>query len=241
MSSSRRPVVGICAALHPARWTVWTDVEANLSPRTYSVGVSAAGGVPVVLPADEVGAREPDQVLDLLDALILSGGADIDPSLYGEEALDETQPTRLARDEFEAALARRAIERALPVLGVCRGMELLNVVRGGTLEQHLPETERHLQTPGRFSDHAVRLEPGSLAARAVGRELLAVRSHHHQGLARLGEGVVPVGWSEPDGVIEAIELAGQAYALGVLWHPEEDVESRVVAWLVEAATVGVPA
>lgn len=220
---------------------VWTDVEANLSPRTYSVAVSDAGGLPVVLPADEVGAREPDRVLDLLDALILSGGADIDPSLYGEEAQDETQPTRLARDEFEAALARRALERALPVLGVCRGMELLNVVRGGTLEQHLRETERHLRTPGRFSDHEVRLEPGSLAARAVGSDRLAVRSHHHQGLARLGEGVVPVGWSEPDGVIEAIELADQTCALGVLWHPEEDVESRVVAWLVEAATVGAPA
>jgi putative glutamine amidotransferase len=120
-------------------------------------------------------------------------------------------------------------------------MELLNVACGGTLEQHLPEAERHLHTPGKFSDHDVRLEPGSLAARAVGGERVSVRSHHHQGVAELGDGLRPSGWSVPDGVIEAIEQAEAGYALGVLWHPEEDLKSRVIASLVGAARTEVAA
>ena len=243
MSSAgdRRPVIGICAALHPAGWTVWRDVEANVSQRTYSVAVGRAGGLPLLLPADADAARDPGQLLGLLDALILTGGADLDPSLYEEAAGGETQSTNLERDTFEAALARGALERGLPLLGVCRGMELLNVVAGGSLEQHLPEAERHLHTPGQFVDHGVRLEAGSLAARAVGTERLAVRSHHHQGIGRLGAGLVASGWSEPDGVIEAIEMPGRDFVLGVLWHPEEDTESQVIAALTEAAGVGVGA
>jgi len=235
VTASQRPVVGICAAVHPAAWTVWRDVEANVSQRTYSLALGAAGAMPIVLPPDEGGVREPDGVLDLLDALILAGGADIDPSLYGAERQPETQDTNLDRDRFEFALAARALERDLPLLAVCRGMEVLNVVCGGTLEQHLPEAERHLHTPGRFSDHEVRLEPGSLAARAVGSERVAVRSHHHQGVAELGDGLVASGWSEPDGVIEAAENPDRRYVLGVLWHPEEDVKSSVLASLVEAS------
>jgi len=239
--SRRRPVVGICAAVHPARWTVWKDVEANIAPRSYSLAVGAAGGMPVVLPPDEGGADDPGDVLDLVDALVLTGGSDIAPELYGSEASSETQPTNLERDRFELGLSAGALERGLPLLGICRGMELLNVACGGTLEQHLPEAGRHLHTPGRFSDHQVRLEPGSLAARAVGEERVSVRSHHHQGVAELGDGLRPSGWSVPDGVIEAIEQAEAGYALGVLWHPEEDVKSRVIASLVGAARTEVAA
>jgi putative glutamine amidotransferase len=241
MSGRRRPVVGICAAVHPAAWTVWRDVEANVSQRTYSLAVGAAGALPIVLPPDEGSTREPDDVLDLLDALILAGGADIDPSLYGAEPQEETQASNLDRDRFEFALASRALERDLPLLAVCRGMELLNVVCGGTLEQHVPETERHLHTPGRFRDHEVRLEPGSLAARAVGRERVAVRSHHHQGVGRLGDGLHASGWSEPDGLIEAFESPSNRYAFGVLWHPEEDQGSNVLASLVAASRAEVAA
>ena len=237
----RRPVVGITAALHPAGWTVWRDVEANISPRAYSVAVGAAGGLPLLLPPEEGTAREPDQVLDLIDALILSGGGDLDPGLYGGDSELETQAANPERDAFEAALARGALDRDMPVLGICRGMELLNVVCGGTLEQHVAEAEIHLHTPGTFSDHDVRLEPGSLAARAVGRERVAVRSHHHQGMGRLGDGVAPAGWSEPDGLIEAIEVPGKAFALGILWHAEEDRRSPVVAAITEAAKAGAAA
>lgn len=231
----RRPVVGITAAIHPAAWTVWRDVEANVSQRTYSLVAGDAGGLPLILPPDEATADEPDQLLDMLDALLLTGGADIDPALYGAERENETQASNTERDRFELTLARGALERDMPVLGICRGMQLLNVACGGTLEQHVPEAERHLHTPGRFSDHEVRLEPGSLAARAAGRERVAVRSHHHQGIGKLGDGLVATGWSEPDGVIEAIEMPDRAFALGILWHAEEERRTPVVAALADAA------
>jgi putative glutamine amidotransferase len=113
-------------------------------------------------------------------------------------------------------------------------MEMLNVIRGGTLVQHLDDLALHRHTPGVFSDHGVRLEPGSLAARIVGAERTEAKSAHHQGLDQLGEGVVATGWAD-DGLVEAIELPDRAFAVGVLWHPEEDERSRVVGALVEEA------
>ncbi|MDQ3573005.1 MAG: gamma-glutamyl-gamma-aminobutyrate hydrolase family protein [Actinomycetota bacterium] len=228
-------VVGITAAPHRASWSVWSGVEANISQRTYTLAVADAGAVPVLLPPAEGGACDPEAVLEVVDALILSGGGDLDPALYGAEAQAEVQEPNRDRDAFELALARCALERGQPVLGICRGMELLNVACGGTLEQHLAGADRHLLTAGTFTEHDVRLEPGSLAASAAGREHVTVRSHHHQGLAELGEGVVATGWSEPDGVIEAIELPEQRFALGVLWHTEETRRSPVVAALARAA------
>jgi putative glutamine amidotransferase len=123
-------------------------------------------------------------------------------------------------------------------------MQLLNVALGGTLVQHLPDLlghGEHRHTPGSFGDHDVRLEEGSLAARVVGAERVTVKSHHHQGVERLGEGLVASGWSLTDELVEAIELRGRPFALGVLWHPEEDERSRVVAALVEAARAQVGA
>jgi putative glutamine amidotransferase len=130
------------------------------------------------------------------------------------------------------------------VLGICRGMQMLNVACGGTLVQHLPDAvgdDRHCHTPGAFSDHSVRLEPGSLAARAVGAERTEVKSHHHQAVDELGEGLVASGWSEPDGLVEALERHDRRHVLGVLWHPEEDERSRVIGALVEAARAKVGA
>ncbi len=231
---ARRPVIGITAMVERAAWTVWADVEVNVSQRTYSRGVSEAGGLPLLLPADEASAESPDQLLDLLDGLVLAGGSDIDPASYGAPAAAQTKGARIERDRFELALCHGALARGLPVLGVCRGMQLLNVACGGTLEQHLPDAERHLHTPGRFCDHDVRLAPGSRAARAVGAERVSVRSHHHQGVARLGEGLMASGWAEPGDTIEAIETGGDAWALGILWHAEEERRSPVLQALVEA-------
>lgn len=231
----RPPVVGITTALHPATWSVWSGVDANVVQRTYTLAVADADAVGVLLPPDVAGTRDPDRVLDIVDALLLSGGADLDPALYGADPEPELQVTNRERDEFELALARRALERDLPVLGICRGMEVLNIACGGGLEQHLAGAERHILTPGTFSEHDVRLEPGSLAARAVGREHVTVRSHHHQGIGALGEGLIPSGWAEPDGVIEAIESPRHRFVLGVLWHAEESRRSPVVAALAEAA------
>jgi putative glutamine amidotransferase len=234
------PVIGICAAVERARWAAW-NVEANVSQRTYSDGIAAAGGVPVVLPPADEMASDPDLVLDLLDGLILSGGGDIDPAAYGAEKGPETIGARPERDRFELALARRSLERDMPVLGICRGMELLNVALGGTLEQELPEAQVHLHTPGQFTDHEVQLEPGSLAAQAVGAEQVSVRSHHHQGIGDLGEGLVISGHSVPDGIVEAIEVPDRRWVLGVLWHAEEQRRSAIIDGLVDAARQEVPA
>ena len=179
-------------------------------------------------------------MLDLLDGLILAGGADIDPSAYGAEPHEETIGTVPERDTFEIALARSALERDLPLLGICRGMQLLNVAPGGTLIQHLPEShghEDHRRTPGTFdgADHDVRLEPGSLAARAAGEEVHGTKSHHHQGVDRLGEGLGVTGWAELDELPEAIEAPDRRFALGVQWHPEADELSVVIESFVREA------
>jgi putative glutamine amidotransferase len=230
------PAIGISAALEQARWGNW-DSLVLLSPRTYSLAVQRAGAHALILSPDDAVADDPDQLLDLLDGLLLSGGSDVVPRSYGAAAHEETRPGSEERDRFEIALARAAAARDMPVLGVCRGMQVFNVAFGGTLDQHIANLEIHRHTPGAFHDHEVVLEPASLAARAAGAERLSVKSHHHQGVATLGEGLVVSGRAEDD-LIEAIELPGSGFALGVLWHPEEAGGadgSHPIAGLVEAA------
>jgi putative glutamine amidotransferase len=229
-----RPVIGICAALERARWGAW-ETLVLLSPRNYSLAVQREGAIALMLSPDDAVADEPDQLLDMLDGLILAGGSDVDPASYGANPHPETRGTNAQRDRFELALARAALERDMPVLGICRGMQMLNVACGGTLEQHLADIQTHRHTPGEFCDHPVDLEPDSLAARAARTERLAVKSHHHQGVAQLGAGLDVTGRNPSDGVIEAIELPDRQFALGVLWHPEEDERSRVIGALVEEA------
>jgi putative glutamine amidotransferase len=218
-----RPVIGLCAAIEPARWSVWDD-EAVLLPRSYATAVQRAGGLALVLPPDPVASEDPDETLDLLDGLLLAGGADY--GVYPE------------RDVYELALATRALERDLPFLGVCRGMQLMNLARGGTLIEHLPDTlghEDHRATPGAFGDHDVRLVEGSLAARAAGAVVHPTKSHHHQGVDVIGEGLDVTGWASLDDLPEAIEDPSRRFALGVQWHPEADPVGAEIAALVEAA------
>lgn len=234
-----RPVIGICTAIERARWSVW-DQQAALLPRNYVAAVQRAGGLVVMLPPDPELAADPQQALELIDGLILAGGADIDPASYGQQAHPETLGTVPDRDAFEVALTRAALERGMPVLGICRGMQLINVACGGTLIQHLPEHfghHEHRRVVGSFdgADHDVVLTEGSLAARAAGELVHATKSHHHQGVEELGEGLVVSGVSTLDELPEAIELADGGFALGVQWHPEADVASSVVGALVEAA------
>ena len=183
---------------------------------------------------------DPDSLLDRIDALLLAGGSDIAPSTYGAEPAPETTGFRPERDEFELALLRGAIERDMPALGICRGMQMLNVACGGTIDQNVPDrlggSIRHREVPGTYSEHEVLVDPDSLAAQAVGGDRAAVRSHHHQGVDRLGDELAVTGRSADDELVEAIELPGRRYALGVLWHPEEDNESKVIRSLVEAAS-----
>jgi putative glutamine amidotransferase len=234
-----RPIIGLCTALERAQWSVW-DQQAALIPTSYLAAVRRAGGMAVLLAPDPELIEEPDEALDVVDGLVLIGGADIDPASYGAEPDPETVGTVPERDAFEIALTRRAIERGIPLLGICRGMQLLNVARGGTLHQHLPEQfghHEHLRERGSFdgADHDVRLTPGSVAARAAGEELHGTKSHHHQGVDRLGDGLVVTGVATLDGLPEAIELPGDAFALGVQWHPEADERSRLIGALVAAA------
>jgi putative glutamine amidotransferase len=191
----------------------------------------------VLLPVD---ARAPLELLDRIDGLMLIGGADLDPASYGAPRDPATESTYPARDEFELAIVRAAIERALPVLAICRGMQILNVAFGGTLEQNLVAVDGshpHRKVLGTFdgNEHTVNLEPGSLAARAVGEQAHIARCHHHQAVLDLGDGLVVTGRAASDGVVEAIELADGHWALGVQWHPEADDGSRLFGALLEAA------
>lgn len=232
-----RPVIGVCTAIEEASWGAW-QVMCHLTPYSYSRAIQRTGALALLLPPDDLAAEAPNEVLDLLDGLVLAGGSDIDAASYGAAPHPETRGSRPERDRFELALAHRAMESELPLLAICRGMQVLNIARGGTLVQHLPEVvghEEHRHTPGSFSDHPVRLEPGSLAARAAGADSVDVKSHHHQGVDELGEGVVATGWSTEDDLVEAIEVPDRRFALGVLWHPEEDHGSRVLEALVEEA------
>jgi putative glutamine amidotransferase len=234
-----RPVIGICTGLERARWTVW-EREAFLVPRAYVDAVQVAGARAVLIPPDELTPEELDAALDGVDGLLLAGGADVDPASYGAPRHRCTRNTRPERDAAEIPLARRAVARDQPVLGICRGMHLLNVALGGTLNQHLPDDlghgdhRRHL---GSFddADHDVRLAPGSLAAYACGELCHATKSHHHQGVDQLGEGLVASGWSVLDEIVEAIESSDARWVLGVQWHPEADPASPVVGALVAAA------
>jgi putative glutamine amidotransferase len=234
-----RPVIGICTPLEQARWGAW-DLQAFLLPRSYVDPVNRAGAMALLLAPDRALTENPGEVLDLLDGLMLAGGADIDPGAYGAEPHPETIGSVAERDAFEIALVRAAVARDLPLLGICRGMQILNVACGGTLHQHLPELlghEHHRRVLGSFdgADHDVRLLPGSLAARAAGEELHATKSHHHQGVDRVGEGLRVTGRSTIDDLPEAIEVPGNRFTLGVQWHPEADETSRLIAALVAAA------
>lgn len=232
-------MIGLCAALERARWSVW-DQEAVLLPRNYVDEVQRAGGLAVLLAPDARLVERPEELIVRLDGLLLAGGADIDPAGYGETPHAETHDTVPERDAFEIALTRAAIERDLPVLGICRGMQLINVALGGTLNQHLPEHlghQQHRRVLGSFddSDHDVEVIDGTLASSVIGVGRHATKSHHHQGVARLGEGLRVSARSALDELVEAVELPQRSFVLGVQWHPEADARSPVIGGLVEAA------
>jgi putative glutamine amidotransferase len=236
VTDRHKPIIGITAYAEPSvRWGVW-DVPAAVIPLAYVRQVEAAGGRALLVPPSEEGIEE---TLDVLDGILFSGGSDIDPAEYGHDAHPETSNVRPDRDRGELALLRAALERDLPVLAVCRGSQVLNVARGGDLVQHLPEIgdEKHEHLHkfigGVFADHEVTIGAetrlgGLLGARAP------VKSHHHQGFGRVGEGLVETAWAE-DGTLEAVEDPSKRFAVGVLWHPEEGEDAALFQALVEEA------
>jgi putative glutamine amidotransferase len=234
-----RPLIGVCAAVEKATFGVWKDEPATLLPLSYARAIHGAGGMMALLPPDRRATEDPGELLDRIDALVLGGGADIDPEDQGVEAHPETIGTNPDRDRFEMALARGALERGIPLLGVCRGMQVLNVACGGTLEQHLPDRlghDRHRPVPGSWAEHEVRIEPGSLVAKAAGTDHLTVKSHHHQGVDAVPATLTPSAWATDDENVEAIESGDGQFVLGVLWHPEEDAKDRLIPSLVERAS-----
>lgn len=226
------PLIGITTYVEQARWGAW-DMPSALVPYGYLGAVAAAGGRPLLVPPDESG---PEETVDALDGLVLAGGADLEPSLYGAQADAATQEVRVDRDRGELALLRVALADGLPVLGICRGAELLNVALGGDLVQHLPDQlghDQHRGPPGRFAEHAVKVAPVTDVARRL-TDLDVVSSYHHQGLGKLADDLQPFAWA-PDGVVEAVQHRWLPFVIGVLWHLEAGEDRRLFNALITAA------
>jgi putative glutamine amidotransferase len=239
-----RPLVGICAAWDRAAWSFW-EQDAALVAGTYLDAVRRAGGLPVALAPEELSAADVEALCARIDALLLIGGADLDPASFGAAPTERTELTTPLRDAFELALARAALDRDLPVLGICRGLQILNAATGGTLHHHLLDSEfaEHRPLPGSLGEetyHLVEVEPGSLLAEVDESGSLTVNSHHHQGVDRVGAGGRVVASSLPDGAVEAVEWPRCRFALGVQWHPEALELDTTIAGLVTAARAAVP-
>lgn len=204
----------------------WSKLPWYALRQNYFSAVAEAGGLPVALPHLPELA---ESFLDRLDALVVTGGAfDVDPALYDGGPRHDTVVLKRGRTDFEMAMLRGALARDLPVLGICGGQQLLAVALGGTLIQHIPDAVpgalAHEQpNPRTEPGHAVAVAPGTLLARVVGRDRLAVNSAHHQAVRDAGPGTVVSG-TAPDGVVEAIEHPGHRFCLGVQWHPEYAVD-----------------
>jgi putative glutamine amidotransferase len=238
------PLIGITTYVEPAQWGAW-ELPSALIPYMYVQAIERAGGRALLVPPSTAAIEE---TLDALDGLLFSGGSDLDPTTYDQDPhpLDpmtydqdphpETTGTRPERDQGELALLGAALARDMPVLAVCRGSQVLNVARGGDLVQHLPEVvgdERHKHTPGVFADHDVKVEAESKVGGLLG-ERAPVKSHHHQGFGRIGEGLREVAWAD-DGTVEALEDPDKRFAVGVLWHPEAGEDRALFEALVEQA------
>jgi len=229
----RRPVIGVATGELVASYGVWKE-KAALVPADYLDAIARAGGIPVVLaPVD--GAA--DQLIELVDGLVLTGGADVDSALYGEERHPEAQRPDQARDRFEIELLEAATARNMPVLAVCRGIQIVNVWRGGTLHQHLPDVTGHtdhMALPGTYGVHRLRIDPDSRLGAIIGRSAAEVPGHHHQAPDRIGEGLVASAWAD-DGIVEGLEDPALQFFVAVQWHPETGDDPTLFEGLVAAA------
>jgi len=238
------PVVGITCGFRTTTSPLGVESPAvSLDARFFDL-LRQAGARPVVVPPALAEDDRLAETLETLDALILSGGPDVPPQRYGAQPHPQTRlmhPRRVWTDFTAAAFAD---ERDLPVLGICGGMQEWNVHRAGTLHQHLPDRAAapvvaHRHANGQdFEHHEVRVEAGSLLHRIVGGLRLRVNSSHHQGVDRLGRGLLACAWSE-DGLVEALEDPARRFCLSVQWHPEDmpgdPLQRRIFEALVKAA------
>ena len=226
------PLVGLSTYREQARWGVW-DQPADLLPTQYADAVRRAGGVPVLLPPQEPASAT--AVVARLDALVITGGADVDPGRYGADPHPATVAWRTDRDAWELALLDAADARGLPVLGICRGMQVMAVHRGGRLAQHLPDEAGHENhSPGgdAFGEVHVSTREGTLLRTLVG-EHDHVSCHHHQAVLE-HPGYTAAAFAA-DGTLEAMEAAGDRFELAVQWHPETRADAGLFSGLVAAA------
>jgi putative glutamine amidotransferase len=232
VADSGRPLVGVTTYVEEAAWGHW-QLEAALIPYDYVRALERAGARVLLVPPSADGVEE---TLDALDGLLFSGGNDLDPASYGAEAHPETTGTKPERDHGELALLEGALARDMPTLAVCRGVQVLNVARGGDLVQHLPDEvghELHREVKGMFSNHGVRIDDDSRLGSVLGGRA-PVKSHHHQGLGRVGAGLREAAWAD-DGTVEGLEDPGKRFTVGVLWHPEAGEDMKLFEALVAEA------
>lgn len=225
------PLIGMVADRKSASYGAWVDIPTDALSHAYVAAIQEAGGAPILFPSLDVHVDDPERLIDLVDGLFLPGGRDLDAELYASVAHPTNDPPLRVRDELEIALTRLARERDIPVLGACRGMQVLNVALGGTLEQHLGDRidlTPHRDIYGEHTSHAVSIAPDTLLRSITHEAEFEISSHHHQGVDRLGEGLVASA-SAPDGVVEAIETTDGAFCLGVQWHPEERLDPEGIA------------
>lgn len=236
MGVNAKPVVGLTAYLEQVQAGIW-DIAAGYLPADYFEGVVRAGGIAVLLPPQPVDPESAGRLLDSLDALVITGGYDLDPARYGQPPHPATDRPRTDRDDWEFALLRGALDRGLPVLGICRGAQVLNVAFGGTLHQHLPDVlghSGHRAGNGVFTRLPVRTVAGTRLAALLG-ESVDAPCYHHQAIDKVGDGLV-ISAMDVDGVIEALELPGESFALAVQWHPEQALDDlRLFEAVVHAA------
>lgn len=230
-----RPVIGISTYREAVSWGEWTDLAAAVVPAKYVDAVSAGGATPVLIPPlgafDDVAS-----VVGRLDGLIVAGGSDVNPSRYSAEPHERTTVWRDDRDVSEMALLHAAGDLDLPVLGICRGMQMMAVVAGGSLHQHVPDIVGHTgHSPGpqMYGEVEVATVDGTLAASILGAATFKVRSHHHQAVAEAPGYTVSA--KDDDGLIQAMEIPGRRFWLGVQWHPEVGTDPRLFQALASAA------
>ena len=234
-----RPLIGLTTYLRQAQSGVW-DVRAAFLPEVYFDAVNEAGGLAVLIPPQAINLAGAHQILDGLDGLIVCGGEDVDPGRYGQSAHPSTDQPNVIRDNLEDLLLAAAIEKKMPFLGICRGAQLLNVHQGGTLHQHLPDvigTDRYQKGKGEFNSVAVHVESTSTLAHVLESDsTVSGAVYHHQAIDQPGSGLRVVARSDDD-VIQAIELEGVPFGLGVQWHPEQTAreDARLFRGLVDAA------
>jgi putative glutamine amidotransferase len=231
------PTIGITTYHTNADWRGWSE-EGALLPWTYVAAIRNSGGRPVLLPPGG-DAAEADETAAVLDGVVIAGGGDINPAIYGAAKHPKTNASAPDRDTWEISIADAAIRLGVPLLGICRGMQVLNVACRGTLHQHVPDLvghEGHSGTAHGFTLHKVRVTSGTTVQSILpGGEYFDVPTHHHQAIDQVGDGLMAVAWAD-DGIIEAVEATSPGeFLVGVQWHPEQGDDARLFAALVSAA------